>query len=246
MGAWRDGSDEQAQDVNPYNQDVLATHAGLDRADVDDAYAAAERAQRAQAAAALPPSAPAQLRRAVDLSTRHDELVAWCQRESGIRAKAEFEAARATSPRRRRRSPRMARRHLRLTRPSARTACTASRWAGGRLPAPELPDEPVEPVCTRRWAGGNAVVLKPASHDTPVTGGLLLAKISRAGPAGWLLSVLIGRGGEIGDYSWSIRAEVITFTGPLRWGGHRCENGRRQAHQTCGARAGRELPARGA
>ena len=87
-GAWRDGaSGETAQDVNPYNQEVLSAHVLANRADVDEAYTAAERAQREWAAAA-PAERAAVLRRAVELfDARHDELVGWVQRESGsIRA----------------------------------------------------------------------------------------------------------------------------------------------------------------
>ena len=48
-------------------------------------------------------------------------------------------------------------------------------------------------------AAGNAVILKPSS-DTPVTGGLLLAKIyQEAGLPTGLLSVVIGSGDEIGQ-----------------------------------------------
>src|SRR3954452_15660331 len=48
-------------------------------------------------------------------------------------------------------------------------------------------------------AVGNAVVVKPAS-DTPVTGGLLLAKIfEEAGLPPAVFSVLIGAGASVGD-----------------------------------------------
>jgi aldehyde dehydrogenase (NAD+) len=46
------------------------------------------------------------------------------------------------------------------------------------------------------------VVLKPAS-DTPVTGGLLLARIfEEAGLPPGLLSVVVGSGSDIGDDHW--------------------------------------------
>ncbi len=49
-------------------------------------------------------------------------------------------------------------------------------------------------------AVGNAVVVKPVS-DTPVTGGLLLARVlEEAGLPKGVLSVVIGAGSEIGDY----------------------------------------------
>jgi aldehyde dehydrogenase (NAD+) len=63
-------------------------------------------------------------------------------------------------------------------------------------------------------AVGNGVVLKPAG-DTPVTGGLLLAKIlEEAGLPDGLLSVLIGAGSEIGDALVSHPIpRVVSFTG---------------------------------
>ncbi|HEX4219829.1 MAG TPA: aldehyde dehydrogenase family protein, partial [Acidimicrobiales bacterium] len=61
---------------------------------------------------------------------------------------------------------------------------------------------------------GNAVVLKPAS-DTPVTGGLWLAKVlEEAGLPAGVLSVLVGAGGEIGDPMIQHQVpRLISFTG---------------------------------
>jgi hypothetical protein len=63
-------------------------------------------------------------------------------------------------------------------------------------------------------AVGNSVVLKPAS-DTPITGGLLLAKIyEEAGLPPGVLSVVIGAGSEIGDaFVRHPASRVISFTG---------------------------------
>jgi aldehyde dehydrogenase (NAD+) len=63
-------------------------------------------------------------------------------------------------------------------------------------------------------AVGNAVVLKPAG-DTPVTGGLLLARIlEEAGLPPGLLSVVIGAGSEIGDAIVEHPVpRVVSFTG---------------------------------
>jgi aldehyde dehydrogenase (NAD+) len=63
-------------------------------------------------------------------------------------------------------------------------------------------------------ATGNAVVLKPAS-DTPVTGGLLLARIfEEAGLPPGVLSVLVGSGSDIGDAIVSHPVpSVVSFTG---------------------------------
>lgn len=63
-------------------------------------------------------------------------------------------------------------------------------------------------------AVGNAVVVKPAS-DTPITGGLLLAKIfEEAGLPLDLFSVVVGAGSEIGDaFVTHPVPRVISFTG---------------------------------
>src|SRR5271156_3752124 len=63
-------------------------------------------------------------------------------------------------------------------------------------------------------AAGNAVVLKPSS-DTPVTGGLLIAKIFReAGLPEELLSVVIASGAEVSEAITGHRVPgVISFAG---------------------------------
>lgn len=61
---------------------------------------------------------------------------------------------------------------------------------------------------------GNSVVLKPAS-STPVTGGLLLAKLfDAAGLPDGVLNVVTGRGSEVGDaIAGNPHADVVSFTG---------------------------------
>jgi aldehyde dehydrogenase (NAD+) len=68
-------------------------------------------------------------------------------------------------------------------------------------------------------AAGNAVILKPSS-DTPVTGGLLLAKVyQEAGLPGGLLSVMVGSGEEIGQAIVTHPLpRVICFAGPAAVG----------------------------
>ena len=70
-------------------------------------------------------------------------------------------------------------------------------------------------------ATGNAVVVKPAS-DTPVTGGLLLAKIfEEAGLPPGVLSVVIAPGSEIGDaFVTHDVPRVLSFTGSTEVGKH--------------------------
>ena len=68
---------------------------------------------------------------------------------------------------------------------------------------------------------GNAVVVKPA-EDTPVTGGLLLAKIyEEAGLPPGLLNVVIGPIQQIGDaFTLHPIPKLISFTGSTRVGRH--------------------------
>jgi aldehyde dehydrogenase (NAD+) len=73
-------------------------------------------------------------------------------------------------------------------------------------------------------AVGNAAVVKPAS-DTPVTGGLLLAKIfEEAGLPSGVLNVIVGPGSEIGDAFVSHPVpRAISFTGSTPVGRHIAE-----------------------
>jgi delta 1-pyrroline-5-carboxylate dehydrogenase len=68
---------------------------------------------------------------------------------------------------------------------------------------------------------GNAAVVKPAA-ETPVTGGLLLAKIyEEAGLPPGLLNVVIGPISEIGDlFTTHPIPRLISFTGSTRVGRH--------------------------
>lgn len=67
---------------------------------------------------------------------------------------------------------------------------------------------------------GNSVVLKPA-HDTPITGGLLLAKIyEEAGLPPGVLNVIVGASSEIGDAFAQHPIPRISFTGSTSVGQH--------------------------
>lgn len=223
-GAWRDGrSGTSLQDENPYDHEVLSSHVLADRHDVDEAYAAAAKAQR-EWAAATPGERAGVLSRAVALfDARREELIGWCQRESGsIRAKAEFEVGAARNI-------------------TAEAASYPYRMHGELFPSDTPGKENrvyrqplgvigvISPwnfpmnLSNRSVAAalgcGNAVVLKPAS-DTPITGGLLLAKLyEEAGLPAGLLSVLIGRGEDIGDYFVEHPTpKMISFTGSTEVG----------------------------
>ena len=218
-GTWRDGgSGETTPDVNPYNQNVLAEHVLADRHDLDEAYAAAARAQHEWAAAA-PAERANVLARAVRIfDERREELIGWCQRESGsIRAKAEFEvsAARDITAEAASFPYRMdgdifgsdiPHKENRVYRQPLGVVGVISPW--------NFPMNLSNRSVATALGCGNTVVLKPAS-DTPITGGLLLAKIyEEAGLPAGALSVLVGRGSVIGDYFVEHPVpKLITFTG---------------------------------
>ena len=218
-GTWRDGSSgERARDVNPYDNSTLAVHVLADKRDVQEAFEAAERAQ-----AAWEQTPPAE-RSAILAETvrifdaRREELIEWVQRETGgIRAKAEFEvgAARAAAEEAASFPYRMdgdllpsdvPGKENRVYRRALGTVSVISPW---NFPL-NLSNRSVAPAL----AVGNAVVLKPAS-DTPVAGGILLAKIyEEAGLPAGLLSVVVGRGSEIGDaLVESPIPRLVSFTG---------------------------------
>jgi aldehyde dehydrogenase (NAD+) len=216
---WRGGrSGDTGTNINPWNGDVLTEIPLADRNDLDIAYSAAQRAQPRWAA--RPPAERARVMQeaARILEARHDEVTGWLGREAGgtvAKAELEWDLVRgvlweaAAMPH-----------HLRGTitpsdipgkdnlvyRQPAGVVAVISPW---NFPF-QLSARSVAPAL----AVGNAVVLKPAS-DTPVTGGLLLAKIlAEAGLPEGLLSVVVGAGHEIGDAIVSHPVpQVVSFTG---------------------------------
>jgi aldehyde dehydrogenase (NAD+) len=218
-GEWRQGKMNRVlQDFDPYTGQMIIEIPQCDRSDLDAAYAAAAEAQIAWAHA-LPTTRANVLRRASEvLEARRDEVISWLIRESGstrLKATLEYESTHAVMV----------------------WAASAPYLVEGR----ELPtDIPAKEGYARRrpvgvvgvispwnWplhltnrslapalAVGNAAVVKPAS-DTPVTGGLLLAKIfEEAGLPPGVLNVVVGPGSEIGDaFVNHAVPRVISFTG---------------------------------
>lgn len=218
-GRWRQGrSAKRVEDIDPYRGDSFLTLAGANAEDVDEAYRAAAESQRQWAAEPPQVRRDVLLRAADILVQRHDEIARWLIRETGgTHVKANLE--------------------LQLVREGTLEAATYPfRMAGEILPC-SIPDKesrvyrtPVGVVCViSPWdfslqltnrsvapalATGNAVVLKPASL-TPVTGGLLFAKIyEEAGLPPGVLSVLVGTSDEIGDALVAHPIpRLVTFTG---------------------------------
>lgn len=218
-GQWRAGrSGKTGADNDPWNGQTLTEIPLASAEDLDEAFRAAQRAQRDWAA--RPPAERAQVMLAAAnvMTARKDEITGWLVRESGgTRAKAELEwnlvravmLEAASMPAHVTGSimpSDIPGKESRVYRQPAGVVAVISPW---NFPL-QLSNRSVAPAL----ATGNAVVLKPAS-DTPVTGGLLLARIfEEAGLPPGLLSVVVGSGSDIGDAIVSHPVpSVVSFTG---------------------------------
>ncbi|MGY1804064.1 aldehyde dehydrogenase family protein [Blastococcus sp. SYSU D00922] len=218
-GTWRPGSSKRtATDTDPYTGETLTELRLADADDLDQAYTAAREAQR-DWAGRLPGERAAVMRKAADvMDARKDEIVDWLIRETGCAAPvADFQFAitqrdfheAASYPYRvegRILPADIEGKESRVYKRPVGVVAVISPW---NVPM-HLSNRSVAPAL----AVGNGVVLKPAG-DTPVTGGLLLAKVlEEAGLPDGLLSVVIGSGSEIGDAIVSHPVpRVVSFTG---------------------------------
>ncbi len=218
-GVWVDGSaGKKLKDINPFDESVLTEIALANTADLDKAFATAKAAQPGWAAKAPAERAEIFYRARAILDQRKEEIISWLVRESGstrIKAEVEFGAVRAgmgeAAPMPHQMSGSIMPvdapgKEARVYRQPVGVVGVISPW---NFPF-HLSNRSVAPAI----ATGNAVVLKPAS-DTPITGGLLLAKIyEEAGLPAGVLNVVIGSGAEIGDaFSAHPVPRVISFTG---------------------------------
>ena len=217
-GKWVGGAGEPIANINPYSgETILEVEAGS-ADDVNDAYTAAQEAQKGWAAM-LPSARAAVMAKAADiLQSRKEEVVTWLIREAGsTRLKANLEVGLVTGV--------------------LKEAVSLPHMVHGDIPPIDVPGKEsrvyrkpvgvVALISPWNWplqltartlapalAVGNAVVVKPAS-DTPVTGGLIFAKLfEEAGLPPGVLSVVPGHGSDIGDAIITHDApRVISFTG---------------------------------
>ena len=224
-GTWRPGrSGRTTPDLDPWSGETLVEIPLANVTDLDDAFEAARAGQR-EWAEMVPAARAAVMLAAADIMTaRREEIVGWLIREGGgTVVKAELELA--------------------VVQNGLREAAAMPHHVVGRIMPSDIPGKesrvyrvPVGVVSViSPWnfpmylsnrsvapalAVGNAVVLKPAS-DTPVTGGLLLAKIyEEAGLPPGVLNVVIGSGREIGDaIVQHPLSDFVSFTGSTAVGG---------------------------
>ncbi len=225
-GVFRAGrSTHTWDDRDPYTSKILAKLALADTSDLEEAYRSASEAQ-IHWAQSRPAERGAIFLAAVRiLDARREELLSWLITEAGsTRQKATAE--------------------LHFVRSNMLWASTLAYRTAGRILPIDIPGK--ESRVYRRPLGvigvispwnfpmvlsnrsiapalalGNAVVVKPAD-DTPITGGLLLAKIyEEAGLPPGLLNVVVGEVAEIGDaFTLHPTPKLISFTGSTRVGKH--------------------------
>ena len=225
-GEWKNGDDDSINtNTNPFNGETLVEIQQATDKQLDDAYQAASQAQK-QWAQQTPNERAAILYKVVSIfDQRQDEIIDWLIKESGstrIKAMVEFSGARAITleaasfPNRVHgeiRASNTPGKENFIYREPMGVIAVISPW---NFPL-HLTQRSIAPAL----ALGNAVVLKPAS-DTPITGGLLLAKIfEEAGLPKGLLNVVVGSGSEIGDAMVTHPVpSLVSFTGSTSVGKH--------------------------
>lgn len=223
-GQWIKGtSNKVLTNNNPYNQQLILNLQAASTADVDHAYDSAHSAFL-NWSNTEPQARKALVDRVADIIfERKVEIIELLIQESGstrLKAGIEVEAALAivreasTFPNRlldsKLKSPDPERQSL-IFRKALGVIAVISPW--------NFPFHLSMRSVVTAIAIGNSVVLKPAS-DTPITGGLLLAKIfEEAGLPHGVLSVVAGSGSEIGDYFVEHRIpKLVSFTGSTQVG----------------------------
>lgn len=218
-GQWRPGNSSTMLKVtNPFSGEQVLELRQADASDLEDAYTSAETAGKAWAATSPAARQQVMLKAAQIMENRREEILSWLIAESGstvLKANIELGAAigitmeSASFPHRvqgRILESNTAGKENRVYRRPLGVVGVISPW---NFPL-HLTQRSIAPAL----ALGNAVVIKPAS-DTPVTGGLILAKIfEEAGLPAGVLNVVVGAGSEIGDaFVEHPVPSFISFTG---------------------------------
>lgn len=218
-GQWRNGGSNRVLDVfNPYTSERLLQVTQANREDLDAAYAAARKTQTAWAA--LGPSARAEvMHNAVRIfDERREEIIGWIIKESGgtrLKAQLEWHAARGITLEAASLPSRVSGRIVESDVPGKESRVYRKPLGVVGVISPwNFPLHLTQRSIAPALALGNAVVVKPAS-DTPVCGGLLLARIfEEAGLPAGVFSVVVGSGAEIGDaFVEHSVPSLISFTG---------------------------------
>ncbi|MHC3437428.1 aldehyde dehydrogenase family protein [Natrialbaceae archaeon A-gly3] len=225
-GEWvRSDSSKRIPVSSPIDRSELTTISAGYNKDIDAAYEAADAAQP-KWESALPDERAAVLERFSELVDKHeDALVSTLAIESGsveLKGSTELDIARgfvdyaATLPYElvgTTRPSSVPNKENRIEREPAGIVGVISPW---NFPF-SLTIRAVAPAV----ALGNTVVIKPAT-ETPITGGLVIAKLFElAGAPDGVVNVVTGRGSDIGDrMAAHPQADVMAFTGSTGVGRH--------------------------
>ena len=218
-GKWVAGQSKTVlANLNPYDQTTIFEMPLASPSDVDQAYQAADAAQKAWAR--TPASERGQLIQKVAalIVSRKEEIIDWLVKESGstrIKAEIEWNAIRLCAETWSQMPQHLSGKILTDDRPGKYSFVfreplgvigVISPWNFPLI----LSMRSVVPAI----ALGNTVVIKPAS-DTPVTGALLVARLfEEAGCPEGVINAVAGSGGEIGDYFVQHPIpRLISFTG---------------------------------
>lgn len=223
-GQWQPGrSQKMIQNLNPYTQDTIFTLQAASTADVNAAYAAADKAfqQGAIKSVELRQQILQKLQQVIQ--ARQDEIIDWLILESGsTRFKAGLEVGAALSIiQESQKFPEQIKTEQLESKDPQRKSLVLRKPLGviGIISPWNFPFHLSMRSVAAAIACGNSAVLKPAS-DTPVTGGTLLGKLfEEAGLPAGVLNVVSGAGSEIGDYFVEHPIpKMISFTGSTEVG----------------------------
>lgn len=217
-GRWKAGGARPKPNLNPWTEQPICDAPQANADDLDSAYEAARKAQPEWAAKLPSERAQVFAKVAQIMDQRRDEIIGWIVREAGgtlLKGALEWKSVQGVML----------------------EAASLPHMVEGRILPNDTPGKEsrvyrkpvgvVGVISPWNWpfqlsarslapamAVGNAVVLKPAS-DTPITGGLLFAKMfEEAGLPPGILNVIPGPGSEIGDaFVKHPVPRVISFTG---------------------------------
>jgi len=230
-GEWKE-SPQLIEVKNPFDQSVIDTVPAANNSDVEKAIAGAE--EGAKIMAKIPAFDRAKiLRKTADLMLEHaDDFAKTISMEEGkILAEAQLEATRAAEV-------------MQLSSEEAKRLCgevlpmDAAPGAAGKmgftlrvpcgLVAAITPfNFPLNLVCHKvgpALAGGNSVIIKPAS-DTPLSALKLVEVLLEAGAPPQAITCLTGAGSTVGSaLSSDRRIRKISFTGSYEIGDKICRN----------------------
>ncbi|QIO05691.1 aldehyde dehydrogenase family protein [Acinetobacter shaoyimingii] len=223
-GKWTVGSSSHViNDINPFNQDHILTLNSANQDDVDLAYQAAADAFKVWANSAAQSRVECIERVIQIITARREEMIDLLISESGstrLKANIEVDAVLAISKEAATFPHRLIPEMLESKNPHRKSWVYKQALGVIAVISPwNFPFHLSMRSVVTAIAIGNTVVLKPAS-DTPITGGLLLAKLfAEAGLPEGVLNVVTGAGGEIGDYFVQHPVpKMISFTGSTEVG----------------------------